>query len=66
MGLSETVFHLVYMQVREEREAADCQEHAAKRGLAAGRKETALARAENHEAKAAALGVAIAALVDLP
>jgi hypothetical protein len=66
MGLSDTVFHLVHMQIREEWEAKDRHQDAARRNATPEQRLSYQMRAANHEAKAAALGVAIAALVDLP
>lgn len=64
MMVSDAVFHLVSMQAKNERDAADARERAS-RGSKAGRVRW-VAVAANHEAQAVALGMAVSALVDLP
>jgi len=62
MTLSTTVFHLTNMLERAEREAENATERAKKRGAAPHW----AALAEQLQAEAHALDVAIRALVDLP
>jgi hypothetical protein len=66
MTLSDTVFHLVNMQVREEMEGLARNQDAMRKNATQNERLSYKMRADNHEAKAAAIGIAIAALVDFP
>jgi hypothetical protein len=66
MRPNEAIEHLEEMKWAEEREAESYRAHAERGAVSSKRKQTCTSRAAQHEARALALGLAIAALRRTP